>query len=77
MGGDCSTSTTGYGWSARGPSTWGVLDKLREVAPRDDKGHLKHKLFQRLMPDAGVPALREHLAPVTTITKLAYDWQWS
>lgn len=54
----------------------GVLDKLREVTPRNDKGQLKHKLFQRLTPDTGVPALREHLASVTTIMKLADDWQW-
>ena len=27
------------------------------------------------MPDAGVPALREHLASVTTIMKLADEWQ--
>ena len=59
------------------PVHLGRLDKLREVTPRDDKGRPKHTLFQRLMPDAGVPALREHLAPVTTIMKLAYDWQWS
>ena len=57
------------------PVHQGRLDKLREVTPRDDKGHLKHKLFQRLMPDAGVPALREHLASVTTIMKLADEWQ--
>jgi hypothetical protein len=55
------------------PVHLGRLDKLREVTTRDDKGRLKHKLIQRLMPDAGVPPLREHLASVTTIMKLADD----
>lgn len=54
----------------------GVLDKLREITPRDDKGRLKHHLHRRLTPDMGVPALREHLASAVTIMKLAPDWKW-
>ena len=40
----------------------GVLDELRRLTPRDDKGRLKHKLFRRLTEDVGHPKLREHLA---------------
>jgi hypothetical protein len=52
----------------------GVLDELRRLTPRDDKGRLKHKLFQRLTEDIGHPKLREHLASVTTLMKVSQDW---
>ncbi|HYF54574.1 MAG TPA: P63C domain-containing protein [Salinarimonas sp.] len=55
----------------------GVLDRLREVTPRDDKGRFKNKLFQRLTPDYGVPALREHLASVVTLLKLTKEGEWA
>lgn len=58
----------------------GVLEKLREVADRDDKGRLKHPLHQRLSEHVGFPKLKEHLAAVTALMAVApnkdtfYDW---
>jgi hypothetical protein len=52
----------------------GVLDELRRLTPRDEKGHLKHRLFQRLTTDVGHPKLREHLASVTALMKASDDW---
>ena len=52
----------------------GVLDELRRVTPRDEKGNLKHRLFQRLTDDMGHPKLREHLASVIALMKAADTW---
>jgi len=53
----------------------GVRSELNRVTPRDDKGRLKHKLFQRLTDDVGHPKLREHLASVVTLMKASDSWQ--
>lgn len=50
----------------------GVLDELRRLTPRNEKGRLKRKLFQRLSEDVGHPKLREHLAAVTALM-MAFD----
>jgi hypothetical protein len=52
----------------------GVRRALHEATPRDAKGRLKHKLFQRLTEDIGHPKLREHLAKVVTVMQLSRDW---
>jgi hypothetical protein len=52
----------------------GVLDELRRVTPRDEKGRLKTRLFQRLTEDLGHPRLLEHLAAVTTLMKACDKW---
>jgi hypothetical protein len=52
----------------------GVLDELRRITPRDDKGRPKHKYFQRLTEDVGHPRLREHLAAVIALMKASEDW---
>jgi P63C domain len=52
----------------------GVLDELRRITPGDEKGHLKHRLFQRLTDDVGHPKLREHLAAVTVLMKASDKW---
>lgn len=52
----------------------GVLDELRNVAHRNDKGRPKHKYFQRLTSNIGYPKLREHLGSVVTIMKLSDTW---
>jgi hypothetical protein len=52
----------------------GVLDELRRITPRDAKGRLKHKYFQRLTEDVGHPRLREHLASVITLMRAFNDW---
>ena len=53
----------------------GVLDELRKVTPRDEKGRRRHKYFQRLTENVGYPKLREHLGSVVTLMKLSRDWQ--
>jgi hypothetical protein len=52
----------------------GVLEELRRLTPRDEKGKLKHRLFQHLTDDIGHPKLREHLASVTTLMKATSQW---
>lgn len=52
----------------------GVLEELKKVQRRDDKGRPKDKLFQRLTANVGYPKLREHLGSVVTLMKLSRDW---
>lgn len=52
----------------------GVLEELRRLTPRDDKGRLKNHFHRRLTEDVGHPKLREHLASVVTIMKLSQAW---
>ncbi|WP_437971480.1 P63C domain-containing protein [Sorangium sp. So ce260] len=54
----------------------GVLQRLQEIIPRDSKGRLKFRFHQALTRDKGYLALKEHLASVTTIMKLADSWEW-
>jgi len=53
----------------------GVLDELRKLIPRDQKGRLKKKLFQGFTPNFGHPKLREHLAGVTMLLKYSPSWE--
>lgn len=52
----------------------GVRAQLHRITPRDEKGRLKQKLFQRLTEDVGHPKLREHLAAVTVLMKASDNW---
>jgi len=51
-----------------------VLDELKRLTPRDDKGRTKHRFFQRLSEDVGHPKLKEHLISVTTLMKASDTW---
>ena len=53
----------------------GVLEELRRIMPRDERGRLKHKLFQGLTEDVGHPKLIAHLAGVLMLMKYAPHWQ--
>jgi len=53
----------------------GVLHELQRLTPRDDRGRLKHKLFQRLTEDVGHPKLREHLATVIGLMRAFDTWE--
>lgn len=53
----------------------GVLAKLQELSPRDDRGRRKHKLFQWLSDDVGHPALRDHLSNIIFLAKSQDDWE--
>jgi hypothetical protein len=54
----------------------GVLEELKRITPRNDKGRPKHKYFQRLTEDVGHPRLREHLASVITLMRAHDDKDW-
>jgi P63C domain len=53
----------------------GVRAELKRLTPRDEKGRLKHKLFQRLTEDVGHPKLREHLAAVIALMRASQNWE--
>jgi hypothetical protein len=53
----------------------GVRLELNRLTPRDEKGRLKHKLFQRLTEDVGHPKLREHLASSVALMKASDSWE--
>jgi hypothetical protein len=52
----------------------GVLEELKKITPKDDKGRRKHKFFMRLTEDVGNPRLREHLAAVIALMKASPNW---
>jgi len=52
----------------------GVLDELRRITPRDEKGHLKYHYHRRLTADVGHPKLAQHLAGVITLMKASPNW---
>lgn len=49
----------------------GVLNQLRRVTPKDEKGRRKHRFHQRLTEDVGNPHLGKQLAAVTTLMRAA------
>lgn len=51
-----------------------VLEELKRVAIRGEDGKPKHKYFQRLTEDVGIPALKEHLSNVITLMKASPNW---
>jgi 2-phospho-L-lactate transferase/gluconeogenesis factor (CofD/UPF0052 family) len=53
----------------------GVLEELRRLSPKDEKGHRKNRLFQWLTPDLGHPALRDHLTGLTFIARSHKKWE--
>ena len=52
----------------------GVLEELKRITPRDEKGRTRHRLHQRLTQDVGHPKLREHLGGVVFTMKLSTTW---
>jgi hypothetical protein len=52
----------------------GVLEELRRITPRDDKGRLRHHLHRRLTHDIGHPKLLQHLASVTALMRASESW---
>jgi hypothetical protein len=53
----------------------GVLQELKRLTPRDDRGRHMHRFHQRLTEDIGHPRLREHLASVIALMRAATDWR--
>ena len=52
----------------------GVLEELRKLEPKDDKGRRRHKLFQWLTDDIGNPRLREHLIATIALMRGSSNW---
>lgn len=52
----------------------GVLQELKRLTPKDEKGRTKHRFFQRLTEDVGHPRLREHLTAVIALMKASTKW---
>ncbi|MGA2781045.1 MAG: P63C domain-containing protein [Smithella sp.] len=53
----------------------GVLDELKRLTPRDEKGRTKQRFFQRLTEDVGHPRLREHLTAVIALMRASTKWE--
>lgn len=53
----------------------GVLEELRRITPKNEKGRRKGTFSQRLTPDIGVPRLREHVKAVTVLMKASDTWE--
>jgi hypothetical protein len=52
----------------------GVLEELKRMTPRDEKGRAKHRYHQQLTEEIGHPRLREHLGGVVVAMKLSKTW---
>lgn len=52
----------------------GVLEELKRITPRDEKGRTKHRFFQRPTEDVGHPRLREHLTAVIALMRASTKW---
>ncbi|SOD97635.1 P63C domain-containing protein [Spirosoma fluviale] len=53
----------------------GVLQKLKQVTPKNANGNYIYKFHQSLTPETGREHLRNHLISVTTIMSIARNWQ--
>lgn len=52
----------------------GVLDELRQVNPKDERGNRRSKHHQWLTPDIGHPKLRDHLNGVIALMRASANW---
>lgn len=53
----------------------GVLDELRRLTPRNEKGMLKSHLHRRLTIDLGHPKLLQHLSAVIALMRASENWR--
>lgn len=58
-------------YSRLGP---GILDKLREKNPPNEKGQRKHRHHQWLTDDVGHPMLAQHLYAVIGLMRMSQTW---
>ncbi len=52
----------------------GVLEELRRLNPKDEKGRRKGKLQQWLTEDVGHPALSQHLHAILALMRSSNNW---
>jgi len=53
----------------------GVLEELKKLNPKDEKGHRKVRHHQWLTEDVGHPKLQEHLIGVDALMKATSNWR--
>jgi len=53
----------------------GVLEELRKVNPKTEKGYRRHRHHQWLTDDVGHPRLREHLYAVIALMRASSTWE--
>lgn len=53
----------------------GIREELHRLTPRDSKGRLKTKLFQRLTEEVGSPKLEQHLNILVALFKASDNWK--
>jgi hypothetical protein len=51
-----------------------VLEELKRITPKNEKGRRKHKFHQRLTPEPGIKALADHFKEVLAIMRGYDDW---
>jgi hypothetical protein len=52
----------------------GLLEELKRLTPKDEKGQRKNRFHQWLTPDIGHPELAKHLAAVIALMKASSTW---
>ena len=52
-----------------------MLDKLRELVPRDSDGRLMWHFHQHLTEDTGLPELEKHIHAVIALMKASSNWR--
>lgn len=52
-----------------------VLEELKRITPKNEKGRRKHKFFQRLTPDPGMKDLDTHFKELLAIMKGYDEWK--
>lgn len=53
----------------------GVLEELKRITPKNEKGRIKEHLHRRLTEDVGHPNLNNQIVTVITIMKLSKNWK--
>lgn len=53
----------------------GLIKKLQELNPKDERGNRRYKHHQGLTDDIGLPALAQHLHAVEGFMRAASDWE--
>ncbi|MCL1889115.1 MAG: P63C domain-containing protein [Desulfovibrionaceae bacterium] len=52
----------------------GLLQRLQDLNPKDDKGRRKHKYFQFMTEDVGDPALTQHIHALVVLMRASSNW---
>lgn len=53
----------------------GILEELKKLTEKNEKGKRKHKFFQKLTPETGHPKLKEHISNIIVLMKVSVEWE--